>query len=615
MREVTWSSPLLGLRELSLELAQFLRAIYPHMASDEQEAVDRAVLSLPEFDVGVEDVAEEHRSQLRRGSRRAMFLGSIGAQARSLACRESIARLQLLLSPASLPVDHTMLVRRDLTDGGTLPAVANPPADDHLAALTSAVAARASAWQNVDVVSADDLERAEMDLAALEAALASESVSSGGLRRHAFTALSDACSHAACAPALRDRPRLLGVVVSVLLRAEGDPAPRGGDSAEAQYASAPSWSSPAPRIDAAVSLPVLLGRTDCDGRQELVRAAVRRLAFDPSPAVRGQLTRRLPLALPVEAILVRSLASELIETERQHDVVLQCLQCVGQGVVRTENGDGLDLVRRAWDRAPTLLGKDAAGEVRSACAGICMGRHLVVGDGVGQDIVDLVANDPGKFHVEASGLAGDLREEIAQLDGMDATLARVGRRQRAIVYFARLCRAASNQFREWVARPSGERDADVGRNLVRLLDHLAYQVLFASGEHGSTAPTDRAGPLVVELTQSIESIADAGLVPASHTLLKTLRFLRPSNPAAVLCMASRTVVRARDSGLGFEQLAADEAVAIVETVLVEHREVLRGSSASARRSRTDLIAMLDVFVEGAWPHALALTSRLHEAFV
>lgn len=416
-------------------------------------------------------------------------------------------------------------------------------------------------------------------------------------------------------PLVESSSRLRDLVVRVMLQACEDLEPEGGQEEEMRYTQSPSWSRPVPRADAAQALPLLLRRVTSSSSRREILDAMRRVAADASPIVRHHFSLTLRYAGRRDEDHVLEIVEGMLTTEQQAPVVIDCLVCLARQVVNDEDAR-IDLVLLAWDRAPTLLGRDGADDVRENCAKICLERYLRKDDAVGRDLLATIASDPVTYHAEVGALAGALRDELAvdQDEPDGGAPPPPERRARAVKFFTRLCSEFQAACKSWLATPIAERDQSKAEHLVRGVDHLAHEILFASEQSDEAKRSATSPKFLYDLTPAIEHVADVGIVPASFTLLKTLRFFRAIAPAATLRLASRAVVSARASGLGVESLAADEAVKLIEELLAENRDIFRGRGAPARRARNEVADLLDVFVEYGWPRAMTLASRLHEVF-
>ncbi|WP_339870398.1 HEAT repeat domain-containing protein [uncultured Algoriphagus sp.] len=77
----------------------------------------------------------------------------------------------------------------------------------------------------------------------------------------------------------------------------------------------------------------------------------------------------------------------------------------------------------------------------------------------------------------------------------------------------------------------------------------------------------------------------------------------------ILDIASRTVQISKDSGYNFDYHSIEEVVKLTEAILADHKELLR-----QQKGLSDIVSMLNVYVDSGWPQASSLLWRLDEAF-
>ncbi len=77
----------------------------------------------------------------------------------------------------------------------------------------------------------------------------------------------------------------------------------------------------------------------------------------------------------------------------------------------------------------------------------------------------------------------------------------------------------------------------------------------------------------------------------------------------ILDIAARTVQISKDSGYNFDYHSIEEVVKLTEAILADHKELLR-----QQKGLSDIVSMLNVYVDSGWPQASSLLWRLDEAF-
>ena len=121
---------------------------------------------------------------------------------------------------------------------------------------------------------------------------------------------------------------------------------------------------------------------------------------------------------------------------------------------------------------------------------------------------------------------------------------------------------------------------------------------------------ERSTRFLKEALPLLRELADAGLASVTHSLLQTLEFFIPVDPAEVFVCIGQVVLAGKNAGYQYESLAADLIVKLIGRYLAEYSELLRDNSACRRA----LVEILDVFVTAGWPSAQRLAYRLEEIF-
>ncbi len=90
-------------------------------------------------------------------------------------------------------------------------------------------------------------------------------------------------------------------------------------------------------------------------------------------------------------------------------------------------------------------------------------------------------------------------------------------------------------------------------------------------------------------------------------LMEIFNAVVSAEPVKVLMLAS-TLLNGPRLGYEFDQMAITQVVQLTETLLADHREILRDGQNAAR-----LGDIIDVFVSAGWPQATRLVMRLDSA--
>jgi hypothetical protein len=413
----------------------------------------------------------------------------------------------------------------------------------------------------------------------------------------------------------------------ILLKAAKDTVPRANQEDDDTRDDWPGWSWPAPRLDAAQSLPYLafrLGRAD-----RLISAALRRLARDESHPVRFNLALELAVLARPASDLMWQLIDRIIESEPRFSVLDALLhsmdrlpmECAGKIIPR------LDLIaRRVLQSAP------AENSVHETLAQIYLFRFLRAGDTECEEFIRTLIAEcdseranralPAQLHACRAGgwmTAGDGVKQDLEADSV---------RTRTWKFLSDLL--ATAQAKLTVVReawrklhqehqPAGEAAKPLQERLdgtTRLVDGIAMQLYFASGashegsedDGGLTGPQLRrfwqeASPLLAALASEIHP-------HTAHQVVQTLYHLLPCAPRDVFLLAAKSILSSKPAGFQYESLAVGDVVRLIQRALADHREIFQ----TGAERLSALLEVLDLFVEAGWAEARQLTHRLEEIY-
>jgi hypothetical protein len=114
----------------------------------------------------------------------------------------------------------------------------------------------------------------------------------------------------------------------ILLKAASDPVPQASYYPEDEEEGFLSWGWPAPRVDAAQGLPLLVAKTGAI--DDDVEKALRALIVDPTWPVRFNLAIRLDAMIEVDPGLVWDLIDQVIARERRFNILNACLSVLNR---------------------------------------------------------------------------------------------------------------------------------------------------------------------------------------------------------------------------------------------------------------------------------------------
>jgi hypothetical protein len=200
-------------------------------------------------------------------------------------------------------------------------------------------------------------------------------------------------------------------------------------------------------------------------------------------------------------------------------------------------------------------------------------------------------------------------------------------RRRALDVYRRIVWSVKGRLRE-LERTNSETlfdawpatDQENTKRLVRVLDHAALEMYFASGAFDNRGQNRRPGRkdlstderrrFFEESAPIIDALSDLGFPSIAHHLLQTLESFIPFDPRRVFLSVGTIVRAAIGGGYQFEQMAADLVVRLVERYLAEYREMLQENP----ECRQILVELLDTFIRAGWSSARQLTYRLEDIF-
>lgn len=373
------------------------------------------------------------------------------------------------------------------------------------------------------------------------------------------------------------------------------------------FDAAPHWSS-APRHSAAEAIMHLLRQGL--NRESLIRS-IEVLSRDPAVEVRFAIARGLGLLVERETELMWALIDDMSERD-ESGAVLERLVGLVRRLLYDQPDELLDRVSAIYARASTLgpRGQDA----RKACVATTTSRWIwrdedqALGftldriNGSDEYVGDLEAVQRG-FRSGFGATGVDSRRVLDRafalaLVVLDHVQSQIGQHNAGIA-------------------ASASSGADTVRRLWHIIDAISNDVYFASGAYD----TRRAEPDVAvtrvpidTFYQSSKSLMHALTATPHpsiiHHVLETLDHLSPANPAEILLDMAGAVERGRQGGYEYDSLGASLMVTVVSRYLAQHRSLLQ----TRADCRVALVRILDTLVSAGWPEATRLTYQLDAAF-
>lgn len=412
------------------------------------------------------------------------------------------------------------------------------------------------------------------------------------------------------APQMEDAPstdRMLSLLATV---ADSEEPTLDADT-ERNFEQGPSWSSPAPRVEAGPALlDLTLQRPDL---YPLLEQSIDRLLADPHPAVRLQTGLRLVRIWDLDREgFWRRLAGRL-EQETNLSVIEHLTNGVLGRVLHADSVRMEPLALALLDRFPENSERQV--RLREALAGEfavlwirygCKASHGVTQRWIG----DVIAHHLELTHVLATMRGAFVAGLTAEPKANDDDL-----RQRALKLALQIVEAASDGLRAHFERgDSTPEQLEGARKYAQVLDAACRELYFASGaSHGnsqSSKPIDDVMLRVFfsETAPILHRIGDWAHPHTVYYLLQLLEFLLPVDPRRSFDLMEHALRSGgRHSGYQFESLGADLLVRLVGVFLADHKELFEDE-----QRRIALIDCLEIFMDAGWPAARRLLYRLPE---
>jgi len=599
--------------DTTVEAGNLISKVFHRLGKDEQERIERAILSLPSAsaDQGVVESAKRTRNRL------------FGCIPHELVSTNEGRALSAEINqqggpPPNRPLFSTSFRAVSLTAGELLdiPAkVAEAEPNKRIREIAAPVETFIGRSSNA-VPSLDELDEIMPQLRRLRRAI-DESEPQGVDRKQrdaCYGTLIQACATACKAKNLDRRTKELQFLAEQLLQASNDEAPHFNKEVEERFDTNPSWGSPTPRIEAAAGLMCLCGYEELAGSEVL--SAIENLARDPVAAVRFQIAQRLGCLAKSAPKRMWQLIGQFAARESS-TVILDALALSTLRALRRHDPNSvIEWTLRIHSRAMQMENAD---ELRSSCSLICLEFHLFGNQPRCDEFIARILADPSKYSVEAGHLPCQLRESFTAGPTTGTTQAQDRARSRAFGIAIGLASFVSSRIT--ALRKDDDTDREAIESLFHLADNLANELYFASDVFSRKHPNLEEPELpsqhqarfgnrfLVEALPTIRELSKIGHAHISYRLLETLIGLVEHDPANVI-IETRDVILHAQRGLSLESLAQVHVVEFAERFLAEYRDVLSDNV----ECREALLDLLDGFVEAGWTRATTLTYGLHEMY-
>jgi hypothetical protein len=391
---------------------------------------------------------------------------------------------------------------------------------------------------------------------------------------------------------------------NILLAAAADSEPR-EESVSGDF-STPAW-SPAPRIEAAQGLPWLAAaRTDSE-----VQTAIAKLSTDPVRSVRYLTAQELFRVAAVAPELFWSVTSDRLAAEDVPVIVDALVNSLLRTSAPETEGRIVSLL------APRFVSEMERGVpsrgLRSAIASYAIARNEPQAITLFEQTLLRAAASPELLEAAMDDVLALFRPARLATDQGRAVLSR------AAEYVARISGIATSELR--MLNQASEADPERITPLYKAIDALVDRVYFGSGAFEGSADGRLSsesqsdyyayyGPVVSEVLKSL-SVTPKIALPAStaHRLVELHAHLLQIDPPAALAGVVDAAQLGQPAGYAFDSLAATAVVRFVERLLSDYRELTQQEP-----GLTQLVTLLDIFVETGWPDAQRMVWRLEEIF-
>jgi hypothetical protein len=416
----------------------------------------------------------------------------------------------------------------------------------------------------------------------------------------------------------------------ILLKAANDPIP-GPDKPGSQHDSCSAWGWPAPRIDAAQGIALLVSHLPI--AEAPVTAAIKALSRDKAGPVRFNLARVLPILEKTDPELMWQLIDAFVAEETHFtvlDAVVHSLSC---------------LSRRHFDKVIERLNlissraKSAPAEhmIHETLAHAYLFEFLHSGRcDCKEYIAKLIEHCVRKR--DAKALIGQLHPcrkggWMTAGDGVQDSADLNEKRSRTWTFLLDLLGSAQSKLKahrkHWIelqktnaGDTSEAKDLQIEiQRLAQIIDGIGMELFFASGAFAEKQnnPEDKLSDTQKcrfwrEAFPLLSALADEPHPHIAYQLVETLQHLLPCDPQQVFLLAATAIRTSSTAGFQHESLAVTEVVRLVQRVLADHREIFRSTNGEESASLVALLDVLDLFVEAGWPEARELTHRLEEIY-
>jgi len=395
--------------------------------------------------------------------------------------------------------------------------------------------------------------------------------------------------------------------VTRLTQATGDASSpqRSEDQDEQWDRHMPGWGWPQSRTVAAEGLTALAAKP------EFCNAAVCDLLLmlekDVAPEVRYQVISRCISLYHTSPKTMWAIIRHAAANEERLAILYGLLE---GALLRLRPSEVHDLVEQVYRR---IVDRDA-GEARGACAVFFVRRAIWEKEQGSAEHLERFLHSPLKFQPELSQIVSAVADLATfEEEGRDPQECEAVRRW-TFAFYRRTTEASMAEVKSRLQRLTGvDRWPDEDQKAMQALGHLALMIVMnlrgAIGEEGQRLTAYQLKRFAGEAGEAIEALCEVPFAHIAYDLFDVLRQLSEADAPGALKWLHKSVMTARADAVQYEHLAATRIVEIVETYLARHRDLFREPG-----PQSQLLDILDTFVEAGWTEANGLTYRLSEVF-
>ncbi len=394
--------------------------------------------------------------------------------------------------------------------------------------------------------------------------------------------------------------------VTLLRVAAASAKPVPSPEAETSFAESPSWSSPAPRVEAAQVAPALLVKRPA--LRDQLWPTYLGLISDPHPAVRTQATTRLVNFWSVDPAAMWEQLEQRVTAETNPAVANYLASGCLRNLVHVEPDRIADLVLTLLRRFGHDDTREGLVNEIATILSILWVRYAHAG---AQDAIRAWVDDPVGAQSAIQRLIMSLRSAVVVgLAGEAGTEDKQLRHRAQELVLSAVDR--SIEFLKLIDfQHTNETEAEAAKACFGILDAACRELYFGigGGSSDAAASISLAGQKVLlhELEPLIKRLGDWGVPHTIYYLLQILEQFVDVEPALTFDLVANALLKGgRQAGYEFESLGADLSVRLIGVFLADHKEIFTPDR------RRVLVDCLEIFIQAGWPSARRLLYRLPE---